>query len=85
MVGRWGRWRVGDEAYNIIEFRQQFSVKEEISGRGEFICYSIQEDFWTVVFVLLVCALLAFDGEETELEDVDAVAEEDCFTACDID
>ena len=70
--------------YNVVEFGKQFGVEEEIGGCGELVCDGIEEDFRAVVFVLLVCALLALDGRKAELEDVDTVAEEDCFTAYNI-
>ena len=72
------------ETYNVEEFAEQFSVEKEIGRRGELVGDSVEEDFWAVVFVLLVCALFALDSEETEFEHVHAVAEEDCFTACEV-
>jgi hypothetical protein len=68
--------------YYVVEFREQFSVKEEIGRGGKFISDSIEEDFGAVVFVLLCGALFAFYGEEAQFEDVNAVAKEDCFSSC---
>ena len=72
---RWG------ETYNVVEFTEEFGVEEEVGGRSEFVGDGIEEDFGTVVFILFGGALFAFDGEEAHFENVDAVAEEDGFSA----
>lgn len=51
-------------AYDVVELAKEFGVKEEIGGRGELVSYGIEEDLWTVVFVLLGGALLALHCEE---------------------
>lgn len=71
----------GRGTYDVVEFTEELCVEEEIGGGGEFVGYGVEEDFGTVVFVLFGGALFGFYGEETEFEDVDAVAEEDGFSA----
>lgn len=64
----------------VVEFRQEFGVEEEVGGGGEFVGHGIEEDFGTVVFVFAGGALFGFYGEEAQAQDVDTVAEEDCFS-----
>lgn len=65
----------------VVEFGEEFSFEEEVSGGGELVGDGVEEDFGTVVFVLAGVALFGFDGEEAQAEEVDAVAEEDGFAA----
>ena len=65
----------------VVELAEQFGIEEEVGGSGEFVCDGVEEDFGTVILVLARGALFGFDGEEAQAEDVDAVAEEDCFSA----
>jgi hypothetical protein len=66
----------------VIKFREQLSIQEEVSRCGELVRYGIEKDFWTMVLVFLSSALLAFDGEETELENINAVTKKYCFASC---
>lgn len=70
----------GRSAYNIVELREKFGVEEEVGGGGKLISHGIQKDLRAVVFVLLRGALFALHGKEAQFENVDAVAEEDCFS-----
>ena len=67
--------------YEVVEFREQFSIQEEIRCSRQLIRDGVKKDFGTVVFVLLGCALFAFHGKKAEFEDIGAIAEEDCFSA----
>lgn len=66
----------------VVKFGEELGVEEEIGSGGEFVGNSVEEDFGAVVFVLAGCALFGFNGENAQLEHIDAIAEEDCFTAC---
>lgn len=45
-------WRKG--AYTVVEFGEEFRIKEEVRGCSELVCHGVKENFRAVVFVLLV-------------------------------
>lgn len=66
----------------VVEFGEELDVEEEDGGGGELIGDYVEEDFGTVVFVLLDGALLGADCEEPHFDQVGPITEEDAFTAC---
>ena len=63
----------------VVEFGEEFDVEEEHGGRRELVGYDVEENLGTEVLVLLGGALLGADGEETHLEEVGTVSEEDAL------
>lgn len=66
----------------VCEFGEELDVEEEDGGVDEFTANDVEEDLGAVVFVGFGGALGGFEGFEAEVEEGEAVGEEECLFAC---
>jgi hypothetical protein len=70
------------DAYVVVEFREQLHIKEQYRGRRQLLRDDIEEDLGTVVFIVLVGALLTLEGIQAHLQELSPVTQEQRFSAC---